>query len=652
MIGLSKTQTVSDSPSSPSEFKVSYGYQLGYLSDIKYPSGLQVHYRLQSGQVVGVDVQEASSPRSSPRPVLPFVNGITYTAWLQPQSWIWGNGDTASRSFDREGRMTANEFASYGYDAAGRVTTVTQNLWYDASGSGSGGPRSAPFTWNATYDNRGRIVGFARDGASSAFTYDANSNRLTSIESASSDTDFNGNVEDDGSPKTETRTLNVDAASNRLLGFRQSTTVTRDDRSRSTANTSISYSADANGALTSDGLRSFEYDEFARLSKVRTVKDGDDASTAYLTNALGQRVFKGEATAEHAAPNADILGDGFIAWLKSQFGWLFTHGGSTSIVGTSFVYGDGQLPGWALLGEYDNGSASGKTRTEYIWIPTSDGAAIPIGMYRGGKFYAIHTDHLGTPRLMTNDSRTPVWQWPYSAFGTTKPTGLLTEKRGGKGAGNSEPLSFRATTATELNLRFPGQYFDEELGTFYNMQRDAMDPAVGRYRQPDPVGISGGVNRFGFVEGNPLSLIDPEGQMGQGSGANAPGPRPAAGGNLSVGIGGSLHTLLGVGLGADAGAVFDTSGNACFYSNICYTVGPGMSASGGVVTAVGSGLLSSGVTQYSGACWSGGTGLGGSASVLSGSDGSAQMGRSVFGADVGGSATYQSCRLELKCIRN
>src|SRR5205085_11965548 len=126
---------------------------------------------------------------------------------------------------------------------------------------------------------------------------------------------------------------------------------------------------------------------------------------------------------EQTAPGTATLDDGFITWLKKQFGWLFTQAQASASVGTAYVYGDGQIPPWALLGEYDNGSASGKGRTEYIWLPTPDGNAIPVGIYRGGKFYAIHTDHLGTPRLMTDETGAPVWQWPYSAFGLTKPTG-------------------------------------------------------------------------------------------------------------------------------------------------------------------------------------------------------------------------------------
>ncbi|MEX8500251.1 MAG: RHS repeat-associated core domain-containing protein [Leptothrix ochracea] len=56
----------------------------------------------------------------------------------------------------------------------------------------------------------------------------------------------------------------------------------------------------------------------------------------------------------------------------------------------------------------------------------------------------------------------------------------------------------------------PGQIFDKETGLHHNGHRD-YNPATGRYIQPDPIGLEGGINRYGYVGGNPVSRIDPRG---------------------------------------------------------------------------------------------------------------------------------------------
>lgn len=71
-----------------------------------------------------------------------------------------------------------------------------------------------------------------------------------------------------------------------------------------------------------------------------------------------------------------------------------------------------------------------------------------------------------------------------------------------------------------FNLRFPGQYYDSETETSYNMARD-YDARIGRYIESDPIGLKGGVNTYGYVGGNPLSRFDPDGKKWGAVGAIA-----------------------------------------------------------------------------------------------------------------------------------
>ena len=255
--------------------------------------------------------------------------------------------------------------------------------------------------------------------------------------------------------------------------------------------------------------------------------------------------FTQTPTTPRQDPSAEQLGADYTAWLRKNFAWLFNPQGiNSSSLGTAYVYGDAELGQHSLLGEYGNGDAKGKGRTEYIWLPTQGGNSIPVGMYRNGKFFAVHSDRLGTPRLITDDDNTPVWQWAYSAFGDNKPTGVLKATHNPKQAITISPVSLKATTPIEMNLRMPGQYFDEESGLFYNYFRN-YQPNQGRYTQNDPIGLEGGMNRFGYVGGNPLSYTDPYGL------------NPVAGAYAGAGAGsvfGPVGTVVGGVIGAGVGA--------------------------------------------------------------------------------------------------
>jgi len=116
--------------------------------------------------------------------------------------------------------------------------------------------------------------------------------------------------------------------------------------------------------------------------------------------------------------------------------------------------------------------------------------------------YFFHNDHLGTPQAVTDTNQQVVWQGEYSPFGEVTETVNLIEQ----------------------NLRFPGQYYDQETELHYNYFRN-YDSSIGRYVESDPIGLGGGVNTYSYVENSPFSWTDPLG-LNKYSGQLPPDPIP------------------------------------------------------------------------------------------------------------------------------
>jgi RHS repeat-associated protein len=102
--------------------------------------------------------------------------------------------------------------------------------------------------------------------------------------------------------------------------------------------------------------------------------------------------------------------------------------------------------------------------------------------------YFLHDDRLGAPQVATDSYQNGVWSANYGPFGelSTVP-GLIVQ-----------------------NLRLPGQEFDVDAGLYHNGFRDYV-PGWGRYLQSDPIGLVGGLNTYGYAEGNPVNSVDPLG---------------------------------------------------------------------------------------------------------------------------------------------
>ena len=122
---------------------------------------------------------------------------------------------------------------------------------------------------------------------------------------------------------------------------------------------------------------------------------------------------------------------------------------------------------------------------------------MPVAIVSGSVIYAVHADWRDAPRQVDDANQVAVWAWDPAPFGG--------------GAPNQRPSGqlFKFV----YNLRYPGQYYDDETGQFYNHAR-YYDPALGRYLESDPIGLAAGINTYAYALNNPMNFIDPLGLEG------------------------------------------------------------------------------------------------------------------------------------------
>ncbi len=152
-----------------------------------------------------------------------------------------------------------------------------------------------------------------------------------------------------------------------------------------------------------------------------------------------------------------------------------------------------------------------------------------LGEKISGTSYYYTKDHLGSIREMTNTSGAIQGQYAYDPYGQVN-------KIAGSG-----PVS---------DFQYAGYYYHSPSALSATLNR-AYSASMGRWLNRDPIEERGGINLYGYVLNNPISITDPSGLDGCHK------PKPGEPGNP---LKGSVSTGPGSGDGPGGNDITDLSG--------------------------------------------------------------------------------------------
>jgi RHS repeat-associated protein len=384
-----------------------------------------------------------------------YTTGYRYDSHGRLDRITYPSGRTVDYSFDSLGRISGVTSTPSG----GSAQTIASSITYQPFGGLKGLTFGNSQTYARSYDQDGRVNTYTLAGTSYTVLYDDASRIETITETLNppNTNTYGYDVLDRLTSATLPATTygySYDAVGNRLTKttgantdtYTYGTTSNRISTLTPSSGPARSFTLDSNGSTTDDDLNTYAYDTRGRMVSATS----SAGTTTYYLNALGQRVRK-------------------------------TNSGTD----VAFHY---DLEGHLIA----ESTAAGSVIREYIWLGDT-----PVAVISSGNRHYIHTDHLNTPRLISNGTPAPVWRWDqFEPFGVNVPD----ENPSGLGV-------------FEFPLRLPGQYADKETNLYYNYFRD-YDPEIGRYLQSDPIGLRGGLNTYAYVGSSPLAYSDPTGEAG------------------------------------------------------------------------------------------------------------------------------------------
>ena len=227
------------------------------------------------------------------------------------------------------------------------------------------------------------------------------------------------------------------------------------------------YAYDEIGRLSekrigSHTVQRFEYDAEQRLIRVQQSKHGERLRIHYQYDPLGRRISKQVYRNDDQCP-----------YRRTEFQWQ----------------------GLRLLQEVQDGRPS---LYLYANIDSYEPLARIDGKPGDEEFLYFHTNLAGLPEQLTDEHGLSVWHSEFQAWGNSREEWHNTQHE------------------QEQNLRFQGQYLDRETGLHYNTFR-FYDPDIGRFTQPDPIGLLGGINLYQYAP-NAVGWVDPWGLTSSNTG--------------------------------------------------------------------------------------------------------------------------------------
>nr|WP_321402501.1 RHS repeat-associated core domain-containing protein [uncultured Desulfobacter sp.] len=373
-------------------------------------------------------------------------------------------------SYDLAGRMLSADDGttrlSYTYDTAARLVSVARSdgkvigKAYDDAGNLVQLTYPDGYYLDYSYDSLNRLEDIVEAGTTTlaAYTYDSLSRR--------SSTTFDNGV---------TITVSYEPDNDiSAMAFQFSDQAVAFDYTYDQAGNRISF------ASTDDR---FVYNPLANETKTYTVNNLNQyteintTSPAYDLN--GNMISKGSAAFDYDSENRLIEAkttDTTSSYTSDPMGRRRSKTVNTTT--TSYLY-DGDN----VIMEYDQ---TGAMARRFVYGPMIDE---PVCMITPSARYYYHADALGSVVALSDTSGNLAETYAYSPFGKTNGSSTL---------GNP--------------YLFTGRRLDSESGLYYYRARH-YDAQEGRFVQPDPVGIEGGINLYAYCSNRPLNYIDPDGEV-------------------------------------------------------------------------------------------------------------------------------------------